>query len=380
MGVSTAVRGEKKSERPITPMAPPPQSARLVPQLPTHADHIPVRHLPPSPNGMLPRLLRLLRPRFDLGILWHALYFINIMLTERQCPRCTAERRPGAQHRPWNEAFGHTYVINLERRRDRRAAMEQRLADSGARRFEVIPAVDAHSLESTTWSRRIFRPTAGAKLDTISGVNDRQVAVPESPGAVACYLSHLRVLKDASARNLSSVLILEDDAHVVAPPRVQNLTRAAVLGALPRDWDFLNLGWGGFWQGRKMYRCDEAERQCACGGLKTCRARGQVYDLLGYAVRGSFLKTLVDMLERALRRPSRRFMPVDLEIALFIAASRAVRAYITQPGPLLTQQQSRFADSDIRHFKWANRAKPRSAWARELVHDPAAWGMDVSHR
>ena len=302
------------------------------------------------------------------------------MLGQTQCPRCTAERRPGAHHRPWNEAFGHTYVISLERRKDRRAAMEQRLADSGARRFEVIPAVDAHSLEPATWSRRIFRPTAGARLDKISSVDDQQVAVPESPGAVACFLSHLRVLKDASARNLSSVLILEDDAHIILPHRVQNLTRAAVLGTLPRDWDFLNLGWGGFWQGKKMYHCDEAEDQCTCGGLKTCRTRGQVYDLLGYAVRGSFLKALIDLLERALRRPSRRFMPVDLEIALFVASSPSTRAYITQPGPLLTQQQRRFADSDIRHFKWANRAKPRGAWARELVHNPAAWGMDVSQR
>jgi len=56
VGASTAARGEKeerkKEERETHHPDGTPTSARLVPQLPTHADHIPVRHLPPTP--MLP--------------------------------------------------------------------------------------------------------------------------------------------------------------------------------------------------------------------------------------------------------------------------------------------------------------------------------------
>jgi len=47
VGVSTAARGEKKSERPTTPTAPPPQHASYLPQLPTHTT--PPGHPLPTP-------------------------------------------------------------------------------------------------------------------------------------------------------------------------------------------------------------------------------------------------------------------------------------------------------------------------------------------
>lgn len=80
--------------------------------------------------------------------------------------------------------FGDVYYINLERRTDRRKEMEaelQKLGITDAKRFNAI---------------------------------ERQ------PGIVGCGYSHLAVLKEAKARGLPSVLILEDDFESVVPPEV----------------------------------------------------------------------------------------------------------------------------------------------------------------
>lgn len=73
-----------------------------------------------------------------------------------------------------NQYIDHIFYINLEKRTDRRAEIEQELTNYGL-------------------------------------ISERFNAIPTSPGIVGCGYSHLAVLKMAKERNYKNVLILEDD-------------------------------------------------------------------------------------------------------------------------------------------------------------------------
>ena len=73
-----------------------------------------------------------------------------------------------------NQYIDHIFYINLEKRTDRRAEIEQELLKIGL-------------------------------------VGERFNAIPTSSGIVGCGYSHLAVLKLAKERNYKNVLILEDD-------------------------------------------------------------------------------------------------------------------------------------------------------------------------
>ena len=79
--------------------------------------------------------------------------------------------------------LGGVYYINLERRADRRKEMETELEKLGL-------------------------------LETAKRFN----AIERQPGIVGCGYSHLAVLKEAKARGLPNVLILEDDFEAIVSP------------------------------------------------------------------------------------------------------------------------------------------------------------------
>jgi len=84
--------------------------------------------------------------------------------------------------------FDRVYVINLTSRQDRRDEMTQQLREIG-REFGTQ---NIHLFEAS-------RP-------------DGPGAFP-SLGARGCFLSHLRILQDASAQGYGRILILEDDLN-----------------------------------------------------------------------------------------------------------------------------------------------------------------------
>ena len=109
--------------------------------------------------------------------------------------------------------FDRTYVINLPERKDRRIQMERHLGDLGATRVRFFPAIRADRA-------RPFRSAEQA----------------------GCFLSHRRVLMEAYADGLESVLILEDDAEFVEPQ-----TFHAAWGILRPQLD--DTSWGVFQAG-----------------------------------------------------------------------------------------------------------------------------------
>jgi len=112
--------------------------------------------------------------------------------------------------------FQSVYVINLPQRRDRRREMARQLRkiglgfrSPGVRLFEAV------------------RPKGPQGFPSI--------------GARGAFLSHLRVLKDASGQNLQRILILEDDVNFV-PEFSERI--GAVQGELKcNDW---SVFYGGY--------------------------------------------------------------------------------------------------------------------------------------
>jgi glycosyl transferase family 25 len=105
------------------------------------------------------------------------------------------------------ERIGGAFYINLARRSDRRAEVEEELKRIGlsAERFEAI-------------ERR--------------------------PGIVGCGLSHLEVLRTARARGLPNVLVLEDDFQVVVEPaEFWGALEAFFSGPQADDFDVLMLAY-----------------------------------------------------------------------------------------------------------------------------------------
>ncbi len=113
-----------------------------------------------------------------------------------------------------NAFFPHKVCINLDRRADRWRRITARFAAHSIAPVERFAAFD------------------GTTLDIPPGW-------PEQAGAYACLQSHLKVVEEASARALPSILIFEDDA-VFAPDfnaKFQEYARQ-----VPGDWDMLLLG------------------------------------------------------------------------------------------------------------------------------------------
>lgn len=112
------------------------------------------------------------------------------------------------------KTFERVVVINLARRRERLTRFVRSLGDWP---FEM------------PW-----------RFEAVDGL---QVGVPDcwnkGPGAWGCMLSHRALLGSAIASGVSSLLVLEDDAH---PAPDFAALAADFLAKVPQDWDCLMFG------------------------------------------------------------------------------------------------------------------------------------------
>lgn len=112
--------------------------------------------------------------------------------------------------------FQQIYVINLTHRDDRRREMAEQLSEIG--------------LNYQSAGVQLFRAVRPESPDEFPSI-----------GARGCFLSHLRVLRDASNRQFERVLIFEDDLNFVSDFSVRIGT---VVAALERqDW---SVFYGGY--------------------------------------------------------------------------------------------------------------------------------------
>ncbi len=113
------------------------------------------------------------------------------------------------------DIFSAAYIVNLPERTDRRAEMEDELKQAGL-------AVDNDKVSFFA----AIKPEAQDQFPSI--------------GAKGCFLSHLQILKQAEARQLDTVLFMEDDLAISGQlaefaPKLQQM-----LKEMP--WSILYLG------------------------------------------------------------------------------------------------------------------------------------------
>ena len=164
---------------------------------------------------------------------------------------------------PLSESFGLTRVINLPERTDRYREMAAQL---NAMRMPFAPGhVEVFAAERQT-------DAAGFTSASVRG----------------CFLSHLNVLRDARARSVESVLVLEDDLEVFAQDVTQLEHLAATLSTRP--WGILHFGH--FLEPGEMR---EAQLVPYVGDLQTAHF---------YAVHNTVFDRLIGYLEQCLVRPA----------------------------------------------------------------------------
>jgi glycosyl transferase, family 25 len=113
-----------------------------------------------------------------------------------------------------NDRFPHQVCINLDRRPERWEESQQEFARHGINLVRRFPALDGKALSVPShWAF--------------------------TPGAYGCLISHLEVVREARERNLSSVLIFEDDVALAADFQEKF---ACCIGQVPSDWDMLYFG------------------------------------------------------------------------------------------------------------------------------------------
>ncbi len=88
------------------------------------------------------------------------------------------------------------YIINLERRLDRRKEMVNKLEKMGLTNYEFISAVDGQK-------HRIKNAYEKLKIDGKTKISNS--------GHFGCSLSHIKVLKKAKEKGYSQIMVLEDD-------------------------------------------------------------------------------------------------------------------------------------------------------------------------
>jgi len=164
---------------------------------------------------------------------------------------------------PLDETFSLTRVINLPERRDRYREMAAQLEAMGM-------------------------PFAAGRVEVYAAERVQDAAGFKSAAVRGCFLSHLNVLRDAQARGVESVLVLEDDLEVAS----EDLARMDALEAelLGREWGIAYFG---------HFLPSAAEK----GGARWEELIGDLQTAHFYAVHRSVLGRLIEYLEQCLVRP-----------------------------------------------------------------------------
>ena len=128
------------------------------------------------------------------------------------------------ERRPETDELPAIFVINLDRASERRAAVDRHLRAVG------VPYVRVSALDGET----IEPEAAAAFVEAKIGAPRRR---PLGPAEVACYASHLMVLRYVIAEQLAGALIVEDDIEVIGDLRtillsLHKLDRSCVVAKL----------------------------------------------------------------------------------------------------------------------------------------------------
>uniref|UniRef100_A0A0R3RHK0 Glycosyltransferase 25 family member n=1 Tax=Elaeophora elaphi TaxID=1147741 RepID=A0A0R3RHK0_9BILA len=126
------------------------------------------------------------------------------------------------------------YVINLERRNDRKAKMMELLKLMGYE-YTWWKATDGHHLDS----EHLYK-----EIKFLPGYEDPYYKRPMKKGEVGCFLSHYRIWQEVDEKKLSRVIVFEDDLRF-------SINSTDLLKELIEDIDNSGIEWDLIYLGRK---------------------------------------------------------------------------------------------------------------------------------
>lgn len=188
--------------------------------------------------------------------------------------------------------FDQTMAINLKQATGKLDVLTDHLRELGVNNWERFEAVNGYELSD---EQEIHIRDKALKVKDLyeklpgKGTKDKKARL-------GCYLSHLNVLKQAKSRGLSSVLIIEDDAHFPQTKRGA-VSFQKTMEELPDNWELLFIG---IEHDKKPVRFSPSVDRVESG---TC--------LHAYAVHSRCYDKLIAALEDALLDEERFLLPVD---------------------------------------------------------------------
>ena len=202
-----------------------------------------------------------------------------------------------------------TFVISLERARDRRAHMERLLRDLGMS-AEFVPAVDGRALSAQQRSRY---DAARARVDYRAEMSDAEIG---------CYLSHYGLYERMCREGIPLALILEDD--ICASPTLPQIV-AELAGHPERSWDVVRLQ-------TARRKVAEPVSAAAQGALVRPVRGGGLYRLDTHVLGGCGYLITLKGAQTMLSFGARITRPIDQTLDRFW--ENGIRPYVVRPFPV----------------------------------------------
>ncbi|XP_068605952.1 procollagen galactosyltransferase 1, partial [Brachionichthys hirsutus] len=188
---------------------------------------------------------------------------------------------------PDKMGFDEIFMINLQRRGDRRERMSRALYEQDIA-YKVVVAVDGNAMNISEVH------TMGIHM--LPSYSDPYHGRPLSKGELGCFLSHYNIWKEIAERRLHTSLVIEDDLRfeIFFKRRLMNLMREVEDEGL--DWDLIYIG-------RKRMQVDHPEK--AVPNIHNLVEADYSYWTLGYMMS-------LEGAEKLLKaEPLKKVLPVD---------------------------------------------------------------------
>ncbi|KAL6103085.1 colgalt1 [Pungitius sinensis] len=213
----------------------------------------------------------------------HSLLDVNV----RNPPVMPSKYIRVPRKQPDKLGFDEVFMINLQRRTDRRERMMRALYEQRID-CKVIAAVDGKATN--------ISEIHAMGIHMLPGYNDPYHGRPLTKGELGCFLSHYNIWKEIVERRLHTSLVIEDDLRfeIFFKRRLMNLMREVEEEGL--DWDLIYIG-------RKRMQVDHPEK--AVPNIHSLVEADYSYWTLGYMISLQGAEKLMKA------EPLKKILPVD---------------------------------------------------------------------
>ncbi|XP_012883834.1 PREDICTED: procollagen galactosyltransferase 1 [Dipodomys ordii] len=219
---------------------------------------------------------------------------------------------------PDKMGFDEVFLINLQRRQDRRTRMLRALEEQEIA-CRLVDAVDGKAMNTSQ--------VEALGIQMLPGYRDPYHGRPLTKGELGCFLSHYGIWKEVVDRGLQKSLVFEDDLRfeIFFKRRLMNLMEDVEREGL--DWDLIYVG-------RKRMQVEHPEK--AVPRVRNLVEADYSYWTLGYALSLRGARKLLAARPLAKMLPVDEFLPVMFDkhpVSEYKAhfSPRDLRAFSVEP-------------------------------------------------